>query len=142
MTPITYEFSTTASAKTAFEAVATSAGIKGWWARVGTVAEEVGGTTELRFDKGGRIAVMKFRVDALEPNRLVRWTCIENANPAWPQTTLTWSISDLGDRRQVHFAHEGFKDDGAPYDMTVDGWKAFNASLESFVNGRGGSPSN
>jgi hypothetical protein len=140
--PITHEFSTQATAKAAYDAVATSTGIKGWWAKVGEVAEHVGGTTELRFDKGGQVAVMRFRVDLLDPNRTVRWTCVENVNPVWPETTLTWTISDAGDHRVVRFVHEAFKAGGPPYDMTVEGWKPFNASLESFLAGRGGSPSN
>ncbi len=139
---ITHEFSTAATAKAAYDAVATSNGIKSWWAKVGTVAAAVGGATELRFDKGGRIAVMKFRVDVLDPNRMVRWTCSENANPVWPNTTLTWTIRNSGDHRVVSFAHEGFTQGGPPYDMTVDGWKPFNASLESYLSGSGGTPSN
>lgn len=141
MKPITHEFSTPASARAAYDAVATSAGIKGWWATVGTVAETVGGATELRFDKGGRIAVMNFRVDTLDPNRMVQWICTDNANPVWKGSTLTWTIEDAGDRRVVRFVHDGLTGGGPPYDMTVDGWKVFNASLESWLAGRGGTPS-
>jgi uncharacterized protein YndB with AHSA1/START domain len=140
--PIRHEFSTPATAQAAYDAVATAAGIKGWWAKVGTVSEKVGGTTELRFDKGGQIVVMKFRVDALEPDRMVRWTCTENANPVWNGTTLTWAIDDMGDRRVIHFAHDGFSQGGPPYDMTVEGWTHFNSSLEAYLAGRGGMPSN
>jgi uncharacterized protein YndB with AHSA1/START domain len=139
---IRHDFSTPATAEAVYNALATSAGIKGWWAKVGTVAEAVGGTTELRFDKDGQIVAMQFQVDQLEPRRRVRWTCVENANPLWKGTTLTWTIADAGDRRKVSFVHDGFSAGGPPYDMTVEGWKHFNASFESYLDGRGGMPSN
>ena len=141
MKPITHAFLTDASAEAAYNAIATAAGIRGWWAKVGTIAEPVGGTTELHFDKGGRKAVMTFRIDALEPNRRVHWTCTANDNPAWPGSTLTWTIDDAGARRHVRFVHDGFASGGPAYDMTVEGWKHFNASLESYLDGTGGTPS-
>jgi hypothetical protein len=48
----------------------------------------------------------------------------------------------MGDRRVVRFAHDGFSQGGPPYDMTVEGWTHFNASLEAYLAGRGGMPSN
>jgi uncharacterized protein YndB with AHSA1/START domain len=140
MESFVHEFQTPAGAKTIYDAVGTAAGIKGWWAKSGSVTEKVGGTTELRFDKEGRVAVMKFSLDELEPNRRVRWTCTENANPVWLGTTLTWDIEDGGSQRRVRFAHEGFTRGGPPYDLTITGWKHFMKSLESYVGGGGGQP--
>ncbi len=141
MQPIEHRIVTPATARTAYDAVATDAGIKGWWAKVGAVAEDVGGTVELHFTKEDRNVTMTFRVDALQPERLVRWVCTDNGNPVWKGSTLTWTIDDRGNDRLVRFAHAGFAGGGPPYDMTVDGWKVFMKSLEGYLAGRGGTPS-
>lgn len=141
MQKIEHELATKATAKAAYDAVATDRGIKGWWARVGTVADTVGDTTELQFAKDDRNVTMTFRVDALEPDRLVRWVCTDNGNPVWKGSTLTWAIDDRGNDRLVRFTHDGFAGGGPPYDMTVEGWKMFMASLDGYLAGRGGMPS-
>lgn len=141
MLSIAHEFSTLASANAAFSAIATQAGIAAWWTRTSTVGEAPGQSTELTFDKGDRVAVMNFTTEAVETGRLLRWKGGENANPIWPGTTLTWSIEDLGECRQVRFVHDGFATGGPAFAATVDGWREFLVSLQSHLAGKGGSPS-
>jgi hypothetical protein len=59
MQPIKHDLNVKADAQAAYRAIATSSGIKGWWAKDSDVGEAVGGKTELRFTKPNMSAVMK-----------------------------------------------------------------------------------
>jgi uncharacterized protein YndB with AHSA1/START domain len=54
-----------------YEAIATADGVRSWWTD-GTIAERVGGTSRLTFGHGWT----ELRVDRLDPDREVEWTCI------------------------------------------------------------------
>jgi hypothetical protein len=108
-------------------------GLIGWWAVDADLGDE---EHTLRFDKNGRVVTMRFRVDHVDDQR-VQWTCLENGNPVWPGTTLTWRLSD----GHLHLEHAGFHEqESPPYQMTVDGWQHFMASLVSWLETGAGQP--
>ena len=143
MNNFTQSFSTDADAAAFRAALTTTEGINGWWSLRADIAEGrqgVGGEHTLQFDKGGDQVVMKFRVDAVEDDRVV-WTCLDNGNPVWPGTTLTWRL----DSGAVHFEQAGFADQWIgtpPHQMTIgpNGWGHFMNSLQSYLAGGGGQP--
>src|SRR5687767_7950019 len=92
MQPIEHDLEVKADSRAAYDAVATAAGIKGWWARNSDVGEAPGSQTELRFTKPDMSAVMSFDVTGMEPGRRVEWTCTKNSNPIWPGSKLIWEI--------------------------------------------------
>jgi uncharacterized protein YndB with AHSA1/START domain len=141
METIKHDLNVKADAPTAFKAVATEAGIKGWWAKNSTVGETLGSNVELHFTKPEMSATMTFDVTALEPGRLVEWTCKQNTNPIWLGSKLTWQIEPASEGSVVHFTHEGLSEGGPPYDMTVEGWQFFLGSLEAYLNGGAPYPS-
>ncbi len=141
MQRIEHDLTVKADAQAAYRAVATPAGIKGWWAKNSDVGESVGSKAELRFTKPDMSATMSFDVTALEPGHRVEWTCTNNTNPIWPGSKLNWRVEPVGQGSTVHFHHEGFSAGGPPYDATVAGWQLFMDSLKAYLDGGAATPS-
>ena len=141
MPAITHRLDIAAPLATVRAAVATPDGIRGWWCRDSDCTDRVGGTHELRFVKGDHRVVMRFRVDRLADDE-VQWTCTENGNPVWPGTTLRWRFVPSGDGVVVELEHGGFAEDQSPpFQMTVQGWPHFCASLKAYAETGQGMPS-
>jgi uncharacterized protein YndB with AHSA1/START domain len=140
MEPIRHTLNLSAKPDVAYRAVATVEGLRGWWCKDSDIAAAVGGETELRFVKDGKPVTMRFRVDALDDGKRVAWTCIENANPIWVGSTLTWTIRPDGDGSTLEFSHAGLTAGGPPYDMTAQGWQHFMGSLEQYAETGTGQP--
>ena len=81
MTAERIEIDLAAPPQKVYEAIATADGVRSWWAD-GTFAEEVGGVGRLKFGDG---EWTELRVDRLDPDREVLWTCtgqdISNFDP-------------------------------------------------------------
>jgi uncharacterized protein YndB with AHSA1/START domain len=140
MEPIQHTLNLSASPEVVYRAVATPEGIQGWWCADSDRATRAGDETELRFVKDGKPVTMRFRVDVLEPDQRVAWTCIANANPIWVGSTLSWTIRRRNGGTTLEFSHGGLTAGGPPYDMTVQGWQHFMASLSRYVETGTGQP--
>jgi uncharacterized protein YndB with AHSA1/START domain len=101
-----------------------------WWTAKSTLADAVGGTCT--------IGAMTFRIDALERQRRIAWTCTGHAAPAWIGTTLAWTISPVGDHVIVTLVHAGWKDKVAA--GTAETWQRALASLRAYVETGTGQP--
>ena len=121
-----------------YAALSTQGGYRGWWNAVGEVPERVGGEAQLKFVKDGTPVNMGFRIDALQANEAVRWTCIAHDMPSWVGTTLDWKLSQQGDAVLVSFEHAGWKDAGP--EAVAQGWKHFLGSLKLYVETGTGQP--
>src|SRR5262245_39965667 len=108
MTTIRHELEVTRSPEDVYRALTTPSGLQGWWSRDCTCGDGSAGEHEMRFRKGGRTVVMRFRVDALDPGRLVAWRCVQNDNPVWPGTTLRWELAATPRGTKIAFTHAGF----------------------------------
>jgi uncharacterized protein YndB with AHSA1/START domain len=120
-----------------YEALTTQAGYRGWWNKVGEVAQEVGGEAKLCFDKQGTEVNMRFRIEELAPQKAVRWTCIAHDMPSWVNTTLHWQIEGNGEQTLVSLDHAGWSE--APTEV-AQGWKHFLSSLKSYLETGTGQP--
>lgn len=143
MDPIKHELNVKASPEEAYAAFATQKGIQAWWCADSDVGESAGASCTLRFrkpDMAGPV-MMQFKVEALEPDKRVVWACTTNDNPAWVGTKLNWQLSANGSGSIVGFSHDGWRQDGQLYDDTVEGWKYFIASLQSYLDGGPATPS-
>lgn len=133
MPALTHTFATSTTPERFLAALHTAEGLNGWWAKDGDIGET--GHT-LRFNKGGNVVSMVFRVDEATGDR-VRWTCTDNANPVWPGTTLTWTRAEGG----IEFEHAGFAEDKSPpFQMTADGWQHVHNSLAAYLSTGVGQP--
>jgi uncharacterized protein YndB with AHSA1/START domain len=121
-----------------YAALSTQTGYRGWWNAVGEVSERVGGDAQLKFVKDGTPVNMGFRIDALQPNEAVRWTCIAHDMPSWVGTTLDWKLSEQADGVLVAFEHAGWKEAGP--EPVAQGWKHFLSSLKLYVETGTGQP--
>ena len=121
-----------------YEALTRTADIRLWWSKKCTIADSTGGDCTLEFDKAGTIVKMKFRIDALDRQRRVAWTCTGNDTPSWIGTTLEWTISPVGDHMILKLVHAGWKDK-AP-EAVATGWKHFLPSLKSYIETGTGQP--
>jgi uncharacterized protein YndB with AHSA1/START domain len=121
-----------------YAALATEAGYRGWWNAVAEVPEQVGGEAQLKFVKDGTPINMRFRIDEMQPNQGVRWTCIAHDMPSWIGTTLDWKLTEAAGGVLVAFEHAGWKDAGP--EAVAQGWKHFLSSLKLYVETGTGQP--
>ncbi len=140
MDAIRQTLSLAVSAAETFAAIATPVGQQGWWCKDSDIATRVGGESELRFNKDGNIVTMRFRVDELDKDHRVTWTCVANDHPMWIGSTLMWEITAGGERSSLEFTHDGLEGDGAPPEMITDTWTHFMSSLKSYVETGQGQP--
>ena len=81
---------------------------------------------------------MTFTVEsAADP---ISWLCVDNGNPAWIGTRLTWNVTEGDDSRVIEFTHSGFEVGGPPYESTRQIWGHFVSSLDSYLAAGRGQP--
>ena len=116
-----------------FGAISTVHGPRHWWTtRVSGLAQPGG---QLTFGFAGSQEEIVMHVDAVEPLRLVRWTCVaHNRDEEWTGSSLRFRLAKAGERLcELDFRHEGL----AP-ELVATGWDHFLASLVAHVeHGRG-----
>ena len=89
-----------------FAALATQAGLRGWWTAETNAEERVGGKAEFGFDRRGM--VFRMRIEELAPGKRVVWSC-SGDHPEWAGTTLTWDIAAENGSTVLRFTHGGWK---------------------------------
>lgn len=121
-----------------YEALTRTADYQGWWAKKSTIADGAGGTCTLEIENKDSTTKMKFKIDVLERQRRVVWSCTAHDTPGWVGTTLQWSISPAGDHMILTLVHAGWKDK-VP-DAVKQGWQQLLASLKSYLETGKGQP--
>jgi uncharacterized protein YndB with AHSA1/START domain len=103
-----------ADAHTIFEAITTKEGLSTFWTSDVVAEPEVG--SEARFGFAAAPVPLRMRVEALDPDREVGWTCVGDF-PNWADTRVTWSLTD-GEQAATRllFRHVGFPDEQAEYE--------------------------
>jgi uncharacterized protein YndB with AHSA1/START domain len=127
-----------------YEALTTTAGIKGWWTNDCQVGSQTGEEAAFRFNpmgSGGGMMEVRFRLDRLAPGEAVQWTCIgQQNNPDWQGTQVTFKLRGQGGRTTLDFAHTGFAAKTPTYQACIAGWNHFMASLKQYVETGTGTP--
>ena len=97
-------------AETIYAAITTKDGEAAFWTSDCDVEPVVGSVA--RFGFPGAPVDLRMRIDALEAERSVRWSCLGDF-PHWAGTTITWSLSPApsGSATSVAFRHDGWRDD-------------------------------
>jgi uncharacterized protein YndB with AHSA1/START domain len=108
-----HELEIAADPRTVYRAISTHDGQAAFWTPNNTVEPRVGSVAEFRF-KDAPVPV-RMRIDALEEDRVVRWTCLGEF-PGWKDTTVSWTLSPLADRKgtKVTFRHGELERAGYP----------------------------
>lgn len=95
-----------AEAKAAYETVATSKGINGWWNNHTEGPDGVGSTMKITFPD----APMTFDFEVTEevPGERVAWRCLAGP-PEWVGTNLSFDVqTDAEGNTSVLFSHDGW----------------------------------
>ena len=108
--PMLHTVDVAADAKTIYEAISTRSGEAAFWTSDCDI-EPVAGSIA-RFGFPGAPVDLKMRIDTLEPDFTVRWSCLGDF-PHWADTTVAWSLSPApsGGGTAVAFRHDGWGDD-------------------------------
>ncbi len=129
MARIVFELEIDASAKEIAEALTTQAGIAGWWTDDVSLPGGVGATMTLGFP----IAPLPFqlRIDKADEQQ-VAWTSVAEFPPHWAGTRVVWTLAQAGESTTVHFAHEGWASDQAPFGSSALTWARLMDTLKRF----------
>jgi uncharacterized protein YndB with AHSA1/START domain len=132
-----------ASPPTAYAALTTPEGLRGWWTQDCDVETQVGGTLRFRFGRNHK----EMRIERLEPGREVRWRCTGahiarlTRTDEWVGTQLVFRLLPEGEgRTRLDFEHIGLVPSFECYELCSDGWRHFLASLRQFLETGRGTP--
>jgi uncharacterized protein YndB with AHSA1/START domain len=107
MTDLHYNIPIKATPAEIYAAIATQAGMQGWWTHDTWMEPRVGGTAEFGFDR--RQMVFRMKIDALDPGRGVRMSC-GGDHPEWRNTTLEWRIEPADGGAVLKLDHRGWRE--------------------------------
>jgi uncharacterized protein YndB with AHSA1/START domain len=120
-----------------YAAIATPAGLAGWWTADSKTEDKVGGKAEFGFDK--RATVFHMKIDKLEETKRVVWSC-HGDPPEWDGTTLTWELSPQREGTTLHFTHGNWKSATDYYAMCNSTWGELVYRLKDYVEGKNPGP--
>ena len=128
-----------------YAALTTPAGLCGWWTADCDVPAEVGGSVHVRFDR----TYKDLRIEALQPNREVRWYCTRahiaagelTRRDEWVGTEIVFRLMPEGEgRTRLHFEHIGLSAAMECHDLCSNGWRYFLKSLQQYAETGRGTP--
>lgn len=89
LSDMVHEVEIAADPATIYTAITTQAGEAAFWVTDNVIQPKVGSEASFRFKEAP--VPLRMRVDALEPNARVKWTCLGDF-PGWKGTTVTWTL--------------------------------------------------
>lgn len=90
LSDMVHEVEVAADSATIYKAITTREGEAGFWVGDNTTQPMVGSEAQFRF-KGAPVP-LRMRIDTLDPNKKVVWTCLGEF-PGWKDSTVTWMLS-------------------------------------------------
>jgi uncharacterized protein YndB with AHSA1/START domain len=95
-----------------YDAIASPAGLRGWWTAGADGSDEVNGVFRLTFRPDHWT---EMRIDRLDPGRTVGWTCVAQHEPGftptdeWVGTTISFTLEPTPTGTVLRFAHHGLR---------------------------------
>ncbi len=86
-----------------YDALTTADGLSKWWTT--KVAVEQGTSGVIRFSFHGDFLHQQMRQTFLEPNRLIRWTCVAG-HPNWQDNTFAFTLEERKGETLLRFVQE------------------------------------
>ena len=120
-----------------YGALATQAGLRGWWTADTVAEDKVGGKAEFGFEK--RAMTFRMTIEALDPPRQVVWKC-HGDNPEWNGTTLTWRIEPQNGGSLLRFTQSGWKEMTDMVATCNSTWGELMYRLKGYAEGRNPGP--
>jgi uncharacterized protein YndB with AHSA1/START domain len=137
MADIHHQIPIEASPEKVYAALATQAGLRGWWTADARADEEVGGKAEFGFEK--RAIVFRMIIEKLDPGQQVIWNC-HGDHPEWDGTTLTWKISREDEATMLRFTHSNWKSFSDFCATCNSSWGELMYRIKDSVEGRNPGP--
>jgi uncharacterized protein YndB with AHSA1/START domain len=137
MPELKHQIDIKATPESVFPALATQAGLRGWWTADTTADEKVGGKAEFGFDRRGM--VFRMTIDKLEPAKRVVWSC-HGDQPEWNGTVLNWELTPNRSQTTVRFTQSGWKAATDMYAICNSTWGELMYRLKDYVEGRATGP--
>jgi hypothetical protein len=136
MVDILHRVGVEAALPAVYRAVASTAGLAGWWTQDVTGESRVGGILTFRFGPEGK---NRMRVVELSEDRRVEWECVEG--PAeWIGTRLSFELNASDGESVVLFAQRGWKEPVEFMHACSTKWGIFLLSLKALVETDTGTP--
>ncbi len=126
-----------ASPEKVFAAVATQAGLRGWWTADSNTDEKLGGNAEFGFGK--RATVFRMAIEKLDPGRHIAWACLGD-HQEWKGTTLNWVLTPDGKDTILQFTHGNWRSASDYYAMCNSTWGELMYRLKDYAEGKSPGP--
>jgi uncharacterized protein YndB with AHSA1/START domain len=131
MARIVFEADIAADPSPIVAALDTQHGIASWWTDEVTFAGGIGSTMTLGFPTAPKPFMLQ--VAEVGPQQ-IRWASIGDFPPHWVDTEIIWTLSPNPEGgTKVHFAHQGWADDGGPFPMAALTWARLLLLLKAYV---------
>ncbi len=137
MAEIKHQIPINAAPEKVYAALATQAGLRGWWTSDVKADERVGGKADFGFDR--RQIFFRMKIEKLDPGKQVVWSC-HGDHPEWNGTTLTWNITREDDGSILRFTHSGWKSISEFCATCNSSWGELMYRLKDYVEGRNPGP--
>lgn len=141
MTDIIHRIGIHAPASEVYRALCTLSGLRGWWTRIVEGDEYKNGKITFTFQEiSGEVkGKMVMEVDAIVPDKEVRWICKEGP-PEWIDTHITFEIYEADKQTIVLFGHRYWKQAVEFTAHCSMKWAVFLLSLRAYVETGKGMP--
>jgi uncharacterized protein YndB with AHSA1/START domain len=118
-----------------YRALATIDGLAGWWTSTTSGESAPGKTIDFRFNQH----VARMRVDELERNKSVAWTCVDETGD-WRDTRIKFDLTEEDGRTTLRFSHARWKEANDLMAHCSMKWATFLLSLRELAEGGKGRP--
>ncbi len=141
MVDITHKIGIKAPVSKVYAALATRAGVAGWWTQETTGGSELGSTLQVAFrsPSGELKGEMAFELAKLVPNERVVWR-ITAGPEEWLPTEVTFDLSQRGEQTIVLFGHRNWREAVEFTAHCSMKWATFLLSLRQLVETGVGQP--
>ena len=142
MVDIIHRIGIKAPAAKVYKALSTIDGLAHWWTEEVEGEEGIGGkiTFTFRSETGDIKGKMSMEVQELNPDKDVRWRCIEGP-PEWIGTVITFAMSQQDDQTIIIFGHRNWREAVEFTAHCSMKWAVFLLSLREYVEKGKGKPS-
>ncbi|HSI06853.1 MAG: SRPBCC domain-containing protein [Myxococcota bacterium] len=135
MADIQHTLNINAPAESVYRALSTINGLASWWTSTTTGASAPGEVIDFRFNAH----VVRMRVDQLERNKAVAWTCVDDGGD-WNDTRIKFDLTEKDGRTTVRFSHRAWKEANDHMSHCSMKWATFLLSLREVAETGKGRP--
>ena len=107
MPDLNHQIPINAPAAKVYRAVATQEGMRGWWTADTQLEEKPGGKAVFGFENRGM--VFRMTIDVLDPNTIVRMSCLGD-HREWAGTKLEWKVTEQDGKSNLSFTHRNWQE--------------------------------